>query len=306
MTFLRDQYASQSSGRTNRRLLDSQNPYVGGIFPVDPSRGVNNLLIGASALGVIGDTIEGTVAGKSGNKAAALNAAMSSIKGLSRIFALSSTAQTSVKPTPILFQFFPESITDSRENNVETTTLPGYSLPVPTFAGSSGRTISMSLTFAQERWKGTGKRLTDWDKYNFDVGLAVQALRMLTYPIGIFKDAIVDVGITPIPFALSLPNTMIGIDKDYVFCFMRSYSVDYMSFFPDGQPRLAKMSLVMDELLVDLSDNVTGNSFAAKSDAYAAGARQAIIESDRDLEAGYTRTLNVAINRFDNNPGLQK
>lgn len=302
--FLGNYFSQQSASSSNRRLLNSTPPYTGGIFPVDPSSAANALLVGASALGALGSAADAGLAVEGANTAGALNAALGSIKGIARIAALSMADQVTVKPTPILFQFFPESITDSRENNVEATTLPGYSLPIPTFSGSSGRSISMVLTFSQERWQGVGSRLAPnhWDKYNFDVGLAVQAIRKLAYPIGLSPNSLVDIGITPIPFALSLPNTRIGIDKDFIYCYLRSYSVDYMAFFPDGQPRLAKISLSMEELLVDLSENVTGNSFDVQSSAYSNGARNAIDRSLRQFDAGSVRTVSVSINRFENIP----
>ena len=229
-----------------KRTFDSDVPYVGSIVGVPPSLLSSAATVGATLLNGI---IQVIAFGPIGGVPAVLGT------GLQFAQILNST-----NSTPVVFQFFPEEITDSRQNPVNAINLLGQSTPVPTMTGNSDRVISMTLTYACERWAGAGKNLLKWDKYNFDVAKCVQALRSFTYPIGAGVGSF-SAGNLPQPFILTLPGTRIGVLSDTIAGVMKSCNVRYVSFFPDGQPRLAHVDVVINEIQQSLTGNITGQDF---------------------------------------------
>jgi hypothetical protein len=246
--FLRDSMDSKNPTLERRRFNDAT-AFVGAMVPVPPS-----ILSGASTIGVsLASAIKnfaskdaigliGNVIALAGGTAEALNA--------------------SGRQEAVIFQYFPENITDQRTNPIEYIAPPGLSLPVPTLAGASERLITMTLTFSCERWAGVGKRLAEWDKYNFDVAKCVQAVRSFAYPIGASVGGTkLTAGVSPQPFMLTLPGTLIGITSDTIGAVLNGYNVQYVSFFPDGQPRLAHVAVTMSEVTMNVTQNATGLVF---------------------------------------------
>jgi hypothetical protein len=203
----------------------------------------------------------------------------------------------SVVAVPIFFQYFPASITENRNSGIETIPTNGFTLPIPTFSGPMPRSIGMRVTFSRERWTpGAALAVNSWDKYNVDVAVAVKSLRALSYPIG--TGDIATVGVTPQPFKLVLPGVGLGVTSDSIYCFLESYAVEYAAFFPDGQPRLAHVDLAMQEMLIDLSENVTGRSFQNALATYSRGAAK-IFKTDQNQEVrGRTEKMDVSTNRL--------
>lgn len=159
----------------------------------------------------------------------------------------------------IYFQYFPETISDERGLNVAEMRPFFLSNAIPTVSGSSPRDLSFTIRFTRERWL-YGQELSeaDWDKYNVDVALAIQAIRSMTYPIAQLSMF----GIIPQPVKLTLPGTGIGINSDTVTGLITSYSVEYLSFFADGQPRIANVALKFSEYPIYDIENITRNRFA--------------------------------------------
>lgn len=264
MPFIRDALEGNAPSIPRRRFND-ETPFVGAIFPASP------LTLGVTA-GVGSSIASGIKNFFTGNFVGALSDATKlAVIGTEAGFGIDD-------PKPFIFQYYPESISDHRSNNIEFATPPGFSLPVPTLASASERIISMRLTFSQERWAGRGSKLFDarWDKYNFDVATCLQAIRMYTYPVGANFLGLGNVGVVPQPFILTLPGTLIGVNSDSIGAILKGYSIEYVSFFPDGQPRLAHVSLEMTEVLLSIGENVTGKTFAAVSARQAGGATSAI------------------------------
>jgi hypothetical protein len=182
---------------------------------------------------------------------------------------------------PIFFQFFPESISDSRTVNIGEVSMPLMPNPLPGLVSSSARIVSFEVVFAQEKWAGEGGNDSfTWDKHNFNVGVALQALRSFCYPMGAFTPL-------PQPLMLNLPGTRIGIDVgktrgDTIFCILKDYNAIRKSFFPDGSIRVASVQLSFQEFSVigsgagigittvddfaDVYSNYVGNSHDAIND----------------------------------------
>jgi hypothetical protein len=244
--------------------------YVGSITPVRDFRGfVDQSLLGGAA-GLAGKiakkaTGSGTVAKEVlGRSNALLGKALLVVGGTEFILRAQGKSMIDLfnqtqSMRPLFFQFFPETISDDRQVDFNEQSLPFLTNPIPTFVSASPRTVGFTLQFAQELWipTGTANRTTmRWTKHNFDVGIAVQAVRSLAYPI---------IGFIPQPLLLTLPGTRIGIDGDSIFCLLKGYSTQYEAFFPDGQPRLASMSLTFQEFTIGL-DNPRGNITKASFD----------------------------------------
>jgi hypothetical protein len=286
----------------SRRRVSDVPSYVGAMIPVPPSGLSGAATIGTSFAAGLKNFFTGNFAGAIGNavqvgaqgaeaieNSNALGTFLAnSISDTKKFFTGRGTPGLNAAPpstsvtvgnVPVIFQFFPESITDHRENPIEHISPPGLSLPIPTLAGASERTLTMTLTFARERWTGAGVEpsVFSWDKYNFDVAKCVQAVRSYAYPIGLTSLGLSG-GISPQPFMLTLPGTKIGITSDTIGAILRSYNVRYVSFFPDGQPRLAHIDLSMTEVLMDITQNVTGRAFIDVVKSAFAGAQTAIEE----------------------------
>lgn len=319
--FIRNAMDGQSPTMARRKVSD-ETAFVGAMVPVAPSGlsscatigvsladGLKNFATGDFA-GALGRAVQlGTLGAEAiANNASAGNLFANAVdqigikalgaKNTGRFFGGRGTPGLNASPKvvppfignkPVLFQFFPEQITDQRSNSVEHITPPGFSLPVPTLAGASERIIGMRLTFARERWVGRGvKDSFRWDKYNFDVAACVQAVRSYAYPIGATAFGL-NGGISPQPFMLTLPGTLIGITSDTIGAILTSYNVTYVAFFPDGQPRLAHVDMTMSEVLMNVSQNVTGLAFTnilASSYARAQNAIQPQLVDGKDQTKG--------------------
>ena len=161
----------------------------------------------------------------------------------------------------IHFQFFPEEIRDSRRQSVAEQDMLLASDMVPTLGSASKRIVSFTCVFSQERIRSTGDISTivnsvpdipdgkgdssSWDKYNFDVAIAVQAIRSFAYPI---KSEIAGgLSVTIQPVLLDLPGTLIGLTGDSIFGMVTSYDVSMKAFFPNGRPRLAEVGIEFTE-----------------------------------------------------------
>lgn len=321
MPFIRDNFESSAPSLLRRRFND-ETPFVGGMYPIAPGALSTGTNVAASVaagiqefqsgnyLGAIGRTLQVGVLGAEAieSGANAIGGALLDVfnwgakqtglyKGIAGHRGSSPVGNVYTNKKPVLFQYFPENVQDHRQNNVEFIKPPGVSLPVPTLASASERTISFTLTFARERWPGKQIRpVSDqWDKYNFDVAASLQAIRMYTYPIGTNVLGLAKAGITPQPFILTLPGTRIGIDSDSITAILTDYSIDYVAHFPDGQPRLARISLSISEILAGITQNVTGGSFDNVMNSAFIGATSAIQPRSVDDQDGSKGTYGITI-----------
>jgi hypothetical protein len=240
VTFYRD---DPQRGTIERKITDIP-VRVGAIVPIDPTMlGLTG--IGAAVAGIFTGGMprgKGDIGGLLKFGFSVFQAGRAAVEGLSgalqRTTEIGESAVPALMMQPIYFQFYPESISDDRALHYEKHEIPLLSNPVPSLSGPSERKISFRLMFSQEKWQNEGVPLDDWDKYNFDVALALQAFRSFTYPIGTTL---------PQPVRLVLPGTRIGIDTDSVTGLIDKYSITYQAFFPDGQPRLAQLDVDFSE-----------------------------------------------------------
>lgn len=170
-------------------------------------------------------------------------------------------------PPPIVFQYFPESIDDTKQVNYQASDIPGGSLPVYQWLSSGARVISFTTFFS------TDTQLLDpanpenlnvslierqdnlvLNGRNVDIRSYVAALRSYTFPYyNVAGDNTKSyLPAEPWSLILEIPHSGIGlagglsggaIDRDRVLCKMLTCDVRYLKFFPTGLPRLASVDL---------------------------------------------------------------
>ena len=162
------------------------------------------------------------------------------------------------------FQYFPETISDSRAPNYSSRPVPGGSHPIYTFIDGGERSISFDAIFTSdavpEESKSdgllgllTGKKsiqlpfLKKERKDTVDIAAAIAWLRWFTYPsygAGVAK--------APPPCTVYLPKSGIigaGGVEDSIVGIMTSCNVRYEAFHRNGRPRFAVVSLEFKEIV---------------------------------------------------------
>lgn len=161
----------------------------------------------------------------------------------------------------VAFQYFPESLSDTKAVSWQAKEVPGGSLPLYQWTGSGERTISFTAQFSTDIDPFASKALSNKtdaaiyadrmkqqgiNKYNVDVRSAIAWVRSFMYP------KYTSAGTIPPPkLTLFLPNSGIGmaggesqfIDAHSMTCVMTQCEVTWDKFFPSGNARLATASL---------------------------------------------------------------
>lgn len=186
------------------------------------------------------------------------------------------------------FQYFPDSIQDSRDVNLRPREIPGGSLPIYQWTSGGPRTISFTAVFSTDvnfattpalsgavvaRLKAVGE-----ESRNIDIRSAIVWLRRFTYArYGDPTTSGVPLTYPPRKTYLSIPGSGIGLagmggfgGADAVLCQMTHCDVHYISFFPNNLPRLVTVSLSFAEI-AQLGGQVQFPSPTSDLDALAGG-----------------------------------
>jgi hypothetical protein len=155
----------------------------------------------------------------------------------------------------LAFQFWPESLSDTKSVEYARKTVLGSSHPLYQFVNSGERELAFTAIFSRDVnpmpqivQNGRGQTSTptvEADKYNVDINAAVWALRRFLYPSYGESDL---KAFPPEVIQLQLDNTAIGgYNKngavDIMSCIMGHCNVTYHAWFPDGTPRHATVDL---------------------------------------------------------------
>lgn len=177
-------------------------------------------------------------------------------------------------PSQIAFQYFPESITDTKATNYQQKEIPGGSLPLYQWVSGGERLINFTAQFTcdvdlitaqgttgltalvsgastiRDRLKAAGV-----DGRNVDIRAAIGWLRRFvlpTYDNGGNKGQVVEgypLTKAPSKLRLVMPNSGIGLaggsptTPHSVRVVMTQCDVTYDAFFPSGLPRVASVQL---------------------------------------------------------------
>lgn len=148
-----------------------------------------------------------------------------------------------------VFQYFPESLTDSQAANYESVNIPGGSHPLQQWVSGGARTISFDAQFASERIVPPG--VADLDNpHNVDINGAIWALKFFLYPK---YDATKFLKVLPPPrLWLSMPGTFLAAPIPTVAVILRDIRVDIRAWHGPAIPKFANVSLTFEETVQSL------------------------------------------------------
>ena len=158
------------------------------------------------------------------------------------------------------FQYFPESITDSKVNNYQAKEIPGLSHPLYQWTAGGPRELSFTAVFSSDLplvEEGKPDRSKSLQQRNVDVDAAIAWIQSFQYPEYSNPNLLSGKNLRPKPplkILLTLPNVRINmgrpqINDDDMYCILLSAEVSRESFFPDGTTRLAKIELSFAEVI---------------------------------------------------------
>jgi len=179
------------------------------------------------------------------------------------------------------FQYFPESVSDTKAVNWAPREIPGASLPIYNWISSGERTISFTAVFTTdvdlvvaEKNKGFGtsdiatrlKNIKAEDR-NVDIRAAVLWLRAFMLPTYDTEGPLgVPAATAPPRLLLVFPKSGMGTAggayitgnvPDELQCVMTQCDVNYEAWFPSGLPRVATVSLAFAQVAQNPSGAVT-------------------------------------------------
>lgn len=171
----------------------------------------------------------------------------------------------------LAFQYWPESISDSKEVTWTPRDIPGASLPLYQWISSGARTISFTLQFScdvdllapnvkrndvRNRLKNLGQ-----GERNVDIRSALAWLRSFQLPTyGQDTASGIPIAIAPRKLLLVMPGTGIGIyggvtrsegnnaKQDSIRAILTQCEITIESSFPSGLPRLASVSVAFAQI----------------------------------------------------------
>lgn len=166
-------------------------------------------------------------------------------------------------PNSIAFQYWPESLTDSRTVEWNPRVIPGGSHPIYQWTHSGERRISFIAVFTTDT-EPSESSLRNRNPYeesfdnllsgvqrgtrDIDIRAAVSWLRWFTYPTyGQGEDTRV---FEPAKVLLCMPNTGIAhTGEDHITAVMTDCTVTYEACFTSGFPRICEVSIELAEVV---------------------------------------------------------
>jgi hypothetical protein len=149
-----------------------------------------------------------------------------------------------------VFQYFPESLSDSQDANYQSIDVPGGSHPIVQWINNGPRTITFQTKFVQERINpNVTTNLAD--KHNVAINGAVAALRYLMYPHYNKRASLLT--LPPPRLFLNIQGTNLrgtsrGTSAGLPVVLM-GVSVNYTSWHANGTPRVADVDLSFQEII---------------------------------------------------------
>lgn len=161
----------------------------------------------------------------------------------------------------LYFQYFPDSIQDSKQTNWDIKNIPGLSHPLYQWISGGAREISFTaifsrdvqLTQAQKQQLEIATSTVDGmlnKNRDVDIPSAIAWLRSFLYPTVNIGSQFTKTAFPKPPrkLILGLPGMRMDYDsgiaqRDQIICIMTQCEVTYEGFFTDGTPRFAKVAL---------------------------------------------------------------
>jgi hypothetical protein len=164
----------------------------------------------------------------------------------------------------LVFQYYPDSIQDTKQVNWSPREIPGGSLPIYQWISSGERTISFTAYFTSdvnltdEDAEGLASRLKQLgvSRRNIDIRTPLTRLRSFMLPkYGEKTQQGIPIATAPSKLLLGLQGTGIGATggvgeepvsdagSGQIICVMTQCDISYEAQFPNGVPRIASVSL---------------------------------------------------------------
>lgn len=154
-----------------------------------------------------------------------------------------------------VFQYWPETVSDTYTPNYNEVPIPGGSHPLFQYVGGGDRRITFTATFTSEVKDSTASReiVIGKDRYEvtgskYTVDVAAALARLQRYLLPTYREG-GQLGVVEAPprLVLVLPGTNLGRDQDEVLVILRNAPVTYTHWYPDGTPRIATIDLEFSE-----------------------------------------------------------
>jgi hypothetical protein len=150
-----------------------------------------------------------------------------------------------------VFQYWPESVSDSHPANYASKEVPGGTLPLHQWTGGGERTISFDAVFTTEIADEEAVRQANHQgipsaRYSVNVKAAIARLesyKLPKYPRNGQNGRVIPPG----RLVLVLPKSNLGRNSDQVLVILKEVSWNYESWFPDGTLRVAQAGLSFSE-----------------------------------------------------------
>lgn len=202
---------------------------------------------------------------------------------------------------PLGFQYFPETLVDSKQSNWRDINVPGGSLPLYQWSGSGERTISFEAVFTADvdvvgsdeselrsRLDGAGH-----GRRNPDIRTALVWLRRFMMPryqsINTMQSG-APLTKPPRKLQLHMPGSGIGAAHgglsgvhdgiDWITVIMRQCDVLWQHFFPSGQPHIVSVQLSFAQI-AQTGSSVAFPSVTEELDKLVFGERNEMSENDK-------------------------
>lgn len=183
-------------------------------------------------------------------------------------------------PEIFVFQYWPESLTDTETPRWAEKEVPGLSHPLYQWTGGQGREISFTAIFTAEVDDDTlganpgGSLVLPSARYTVDINAAVARLK--SYIRGTYVQGSVNQATKPPPrLKLVLEGTSLGGDVEAINVILKTAPITYEAWFPNGKPRVARAELTFAEVIQhgDAADGsqivaLGRSSFQAKGQKY--------------------------------------
>ncbi len=166
--------------------------------------------------------------------------------------AAASSALNVLKDT-FVFQFFPESLSDTQSAIYDTTQIPGGSHPIYQWVAGGARTITFTAQFTSERL--IPLPVADvLNIYNVDINGVMANLRYLLYPSYDRTSALK--ARPPKRLFLVIPGTLLGGFVPPVAVIMTDLTFEIQQWHAPGIPKLATASLTFNEIVQNANGGV--------------------------------------------------
>lgn len=153
----------------------------------------------------------------------------------------------------IAFQYWPESVQDTRATGWQSKPVPGGSHPVREWPNGGERQISFVVPFSTDSAPPFDSAIdetgVDLANHDLDIRVAISWLRWFTYPH--YGEDGAQAAHAPPKALLVMPNMKLShTGADWVLVTVDQCDVTYMECFEDGTPKLAEVSLTFFESVV--------------------------------------------------------